>query len=216
MFDNPAITWALTALLLAAGGYNLAQATRRRSMVDLANSALHVLMNAVMAAMLWNFASSTALLQVAVLGGGAFWFALQAAARPELKALCAEGRGRLRCAYHGLNMAAAALMVAVMNHPTAPHPDIMSAPGSSHNHHGLAAGVAVDMTGTWDYNDTLMILPAVFFAASSVFFLVLLLCPWALRLFTGLSDASAAAVRVTYGFEFSGAAAMALMFALPA
>ena len=69
-------------------------------------------MNVLMAAMLWNLVPSTMLAQIAVLAGAALWFVIQAVARPEFKILCAGSQDRLKCVYHSLTMAGAALMIA--------------------------------------------------------------------------------------------------------
>ena len=120
MFNVPAITWTLTAVLLFSGSYHLLQAARSRHLTDRANNALHALMNVLMAAMLWNLVPSTMLAQIAVLTGAALWFVIQAVARPEFKILCAGSQGRLKCVYHSLTMAGAALMVAMMGLAPAP------------------------------------------------------------------------------------------------
>ena len=112
VFNTPAITWTLTAVLLLGGSYYLFQAARSRHLTDRVNNTLHALMNILMAAMLWNLAPSTVLAQVAVLAGAALWFVIQAVAQPEFKMLCAGSQGRLKCVYHSLTMAGAALMIA--------------------------------------------------------------------------------------------------------
>ena len=109
MFNIPAMTWTLTAVLLAGGGYHLWQAVRSPHPTDRVNNSLHTLMNALMAAMLWNLAPSTLLAQIALLAGAAFWFIIQALARPEFKILCTGTQGRIKCAYHALTMAGSAL-----------------------------------------------------------------------------------------------------------
>jgi hypothetical protein len=118
VFNIPAITWTLTAVLLAGGTYHLWQAFRSRHLTDRVNNSLHALMNALMAAMLWNLAPSTVLAQIGLLAGAALWFVIQAVARPEFKILCAGTQGRLKCAYHALTMTGAALMITMMTHPT--------------------------------------------------------------------------------------------------
>ena len=52
VFNIPAITWTLTAVLLLSGSYHLLQAARSRRATDRANESLHALMNLLMAAML--------------------------------------------------------------------------------------------------------------------------------------------------------------------
>jgi hypothetical protein len=120
VFNIPAITWTLTAVLLAGGSYHLWQAARSPHLTDRVNNSLHALMNALMAAMLWNLAPSTLLAQIGLLAGAALWFIIQAVARSEFKILCAGTQGRLKCAYHALAMTGAALMITMMTHPTSP------------------------------------------------------------------------------------------------
>ena len=94
------------------------EAISSHHLADRVNESLHALMNVLMAAMLWNLAPSTMLAQIAVLAGAALWFVFQAVARPEFKMLCAGSQGRLKCVYHSLTMAAAALMIAMMGQAT--------------------------------------------------------------------------------------------------
>ncbi|MGY2747489.1 hypothetical protein ACVWZ8_004671 [Arthrobacter sp. UYCu723] len=93
-----------------------------------------------MAVMLRNLAPSFMLAQIAVLTGTALWFVIQAVARPEFKTLCEGSDGRLKCAYHSINMAGAALMVAMMGHVTTTSHE-MPAGGTStpHAHHAMTA-----------------------------------------------------------------------------
>src|SRR6478735_51465 len=128
------MTWTLTAVLLAGGACQLWQAYRSAHLTDRINNILHALMNTLMAAMLWNLAPTTLLAQIGLLAGAALWFIIQAVARPEYKLLCAGTQGRIKCAYHALTMAAAALMITMMTHPTtsqAPMP-------MDHAHHIMA------------------------------------------------------------------------------
>ena len=118
MFEIPAVSWALTAVLSAAGAYHLYLAARARQATDRINEALHALMHAAMAAMIWNLAPAALLAQIGVLAAAALWFTLQAIARPEYKLLCTGTQGRITCAYHAATMAAAALMLTMMNTTT--------------------------------------------------------------------------------------------------
>ena len=95
MFNIPALTWTLTAVLLLSGSYHALQAARSQKLTDRVNKGLHALMNALMAAMLWNLAPSTMLAQIGLLTGAALWFVIQAVVRPEFKTLCGGSQGRL-------------------------------------------------------------------------------------------------------------------------
>ncbi|WP_423181378.1 DUF5134 domain-containing protein [Arthrobacter sp. NyZ413] len=118
VFEIPAVSWALTAVLSTAGAYHLYLAARARQATDRINEALHALMHAAMAAMIWNLAPAALLAQIGILTAAALWFTLQAIARPEYKLLCTGTQGRITCAYHAATMAAAALMLTMMNTPT--------------------------------------------------------------------------------------------------
>lgn len=213
MLDNPAMTWAFTALLLLSGSYHVVQAARSRHLTVQANQGLHALMNILMAALLWNLIQATMLAQIALLAGAALWFVVQAVARPEFKILCVGSHSRLKCIYHSITMAGAAAMVAMMgtghlaNDQSLPA-DAISTPPAHHHmsespHLPLAQGLepSVALTG----------LLAVFFATAAVIFFVLLLGnPLAKRTRTAAPRSPA---RMEHGVEATGATIMALMFA---
>ncbi|WP_026556507.1 DUF5134 domain-containing protein [Arthrobacter sp. 35W] len=215
VFNIPAITWALTAVLLLGTGHHALAAARSRHLTDRVNNSLHALMNALMAAMLWNLAASTTLAQVILLAGAALWFIIQAVARPEFTILCAGSQGRLKCGYHALTMAGAALMVAMMAHLGTPG---AGAPAGgapmAHTHHAMAAatpttgGGAAPLAGS----PALAIALTVLFGAAALLFAILLLRPRAPKT-TGHAGARKRSVRAGHALEALGAAAMAAMFA---
>jgi len=169
------MTWTLTAVLLAGTAYQLWQACRSAPLTDRINNTLHALMNALMAAMLWNLAPSTLLAQIGLLAGAALWFIIQAVARPQYKLLCAGTQGRLKCAYHALTMAGAALMVTMMTHPTGGAPMQMPMPAS---HHAMATTPHTPATGTAAapaLGLTPGILLTTLFSTAALTFLILLL-----------------------------------------
>lgn len=222
VFHFPAMTWTLTAVLLAGGACHVVQAARSRQPTDRVNNTLHALMNALMAGMLWNLSPATLLAQITVLAAAAAWFALQAIARPEFTTLCAAGQGRLRCAYHALTMAAAALMTAMMaglTTPTTtpagtamPTPMPMSMPmPMAHGHHTTAAPAG----SSFDPTPALAILPAVLFGTAALIFTARLLRHRATTARTTAATAAPARHphRAGHGLEALGAATMALMFA---
>lgn len=215
MFDNPAITVTLTVILLLSASFHVIQVARPRHATERVNEVLHVLMNVLMAAMLWNLAPSTMLAQISVLAAAAFWFVLQAVARPEFKMLCAAGGGKLKCAYHGATMAAAAVMIAMMGHATTGQPGDAVTAAPAHSHHAItsspqppAANPAVMSTAP----ATLLML---FFAAAALVFVILMA-----RKRTGRQSAgTGSATRTNRGglaYEALGASLMALMFGVMA
>lgn len=215
VFNFPAITWALTAVLLLSGCYYLLRAARSRHLTDQANKSLHALMNVLMAAMLWNLVPSTMLAQIAVLAGAALWFVIQAVARPEFKILCAGAQDRLTCVYHSLTMAGAALMIATMGHAASAGPDIAPAAvaSTSHAHHAAAPAAQSAATPGLDHLPALALPLTVFFATATVIFIGLLLRNLAAKTTTGNQSTSRHSTRIEVGLEALGAAVMALMFA---
>ena len=215
MFNIPAVTWTLTAVLLLSGSYHLLQASRAHRLMDRVNNGLHALMTVLMAAMLWNLSPSTMLVQIAVLGGAALWFVIQAVARPEFKLLCAGSQGRLKCAYHGLTMAGAAVMVAMMGHVTAGSRGTAPMAGMSmgHDHHAMAAAAQGTVTATTNHSPGLAILLTVFFGTAAVIFMVLLLRFRAAKSAPLHHGAPRRSFGAEHGLEAIGAAVMALMFA---
>lgn len=214
MFNIPAITWTLTAVLLLSGSYHLLQATKPHQVTDRINNILHALMNILMAAMLWNLAPSTVLAQIAVLASAALWFIIQAVARPEYKLLCAGRPGRLKCLYHSLSMAGAAVMIAMMAQATTgPAPaQAMSMPNAHHSMtgapHTATLGTATTAAGL---GHAPAILLTIVFAAAATTFLILLLHRHTAN--THDTTSRQRATRTGHGLEGLGAASMAFMFA---
>lgn len=215
VFNLPALTWTLTTFLLVCGSYHLLQAARSRHLTDRINNILHALMNALMMAMLWNLGPSTMLAQIVLLAAAALWFTIQAVARPEFKRLCATTQGRLKCAYHGLTMAAGAIMIALMvGHAPATGPaNPISLPMSHAHHmaHGPSTTVDTVTTTAAELDKTPAILLTLFFTAAATTFLIHLLRQ---RATTHRQAHHKHASRTENGIEASGAASMALMFAM--
>jgi Domain of unknown function (DUF5134) len=213
VFSIPAINWALTAILLFSGAYYLTRAARARHLTDRANSSLHALMNGIMAAMVWNLAPSTMLAQIAVLAGAALWFVLQAVARPEFRILCDGSQDRLKCVYHSLTMAGAAVMIAMMGQAATAGQGAApaAAVASQHAHHAMTSAVQSPGAAGWNHSQVLAIMLTVFFGTAALVFIVRLL-----RNRTAQATArnrSRGSVRAEFGYEATGAAVMALMFA---
>lgn len=217
VFNIPALTWTLTAVLLLSGSYHALQAARSHQLTDRVNKGLHALMNALMAAMLWNLAPSTMLAQIGLLTGAALWFVIQAVVRPEFKTLCGGSQGRLKCAYHSLTMAGAALMVVMMaaHGTTTAGQGIVPAGGMSttNAHHAMPAPAQNTAAATFDYSPDLAIPLTIFFGAAAVVFLVLLLRGRGTTTTRHHATAPRLSVRTEHGLEALGAAVMALMFA---
>ncbi len=211
VFNIPVITWTLTTILLLGGSYHVLQAAKSRHLTDRVNKGLHALMNALMAAMLWNFIPTTMLAQITVLTCAALWFIIQAVARPEFKILCTDSQGRLKCLYHALTMAGAALMLAMMAQTTTPgHGTVpagtMSMPTT---HHATAAHTTA--TPTLGYSPALAIPVTIFFGTAAAIFIILLLRS-RLRTTTH-AHTPKLTTRIEHALEALGAAIMALMFA---
>ena len=220
VFNSPAITWALTVILLLSGCFYLLQAARSRHLTDQANESLHALMNVLMAGMLWNLVPSTTLAQIAVLAGAALWFVIQAVARPEFKILCDGSQDRLKCVYHSLTMAGAALMMTMMGPAASAGNHVAPAAAlstSSHAHHAAAPASATVAHGAaapgLDQLSALAIPLTVFFATATAVFIVLLVRSRAAKATHGQQSTSRHSVRLEFGLEALGAAVMALMFA---
>jgi hypothetical protein len=219
VFNIPALTWTLTAVLLAGGSYHLWQATRSHHLTDRVNNTLHALMNALMAAMLWNLAPSTILAQIGLLAAAALWFIIQAVARPEYKLLCAGTQGRIKCAYHALTMAAAALMIAMMTHPTTTGPatghgtgpaDPTSMPAA---HHATATTPSTTATAAPPLDLPPGILLTLLFATAALTFLILLARRTTTTHHTATKHSTKHSTRTEHALEALGATTMALMFA---
>jgi hypothetical protein len=221
VFNIPAITWTLTAVLLAGGSYHLWQAVRSPHLTDWVNNSLHALMNALMAAMLWNLAPSTVLAQIGLLAGAALWFVIQAVARPEFKILCAGTQGRLKCAYHALTMTGAALMITMMTHPaTSPAeqtPMPMSMPAA---HHAITTAPHASATATattpFGHSPAPAILLTLLFGTAAVIFLILLLRGRQATNAPHHPGSPRHSTRTEHALEAFGATTMALMFATTA
>jgi hypothetical protein len=177
-------------------------------------------MNVLMAAMLWNLVPSTMLEQIMVLAAAALWFFIQSVARPEFTALHVCGQSRLRCLYHSLAMASAALMVAMMGHVTAAGPGTaptggMSMPGMSmpDADHTVAAAAQSTAAATLSGPSGLAIPLTVLFGVAAVVFIVLLLRIRATKSADRSEPSPGLSARAGHAVEALGAAAMALMFA---
>jgi hypothetical protein len=214
VFNIPAITWTLTAVLLAGGTYHLWQAFRSRHLTDRVNNSLHALMNALMAAMLWNLAPSTVLAQIGLLAGAALWFVIQAVARPEFKILCAGTQGRLKCAYHALTMTGAALMITMMTHPTTGPADHTSMPMPA-AHHAITTAPHTTATAAtpFGHSPAPAILLTLLFGTAAVIFLILLLRRQATTTTHHHPGAPKRSTRTEHALEAIGATTMALMYA---
>jgi hypothetical protein len=218
VFNIPAITWTLTAVLLAGGSYHLWQAARSPHLTDRVNNSLHTLMNALMAAMLWNLAPSTLLAQIGLLTGAALWFVIQAVARPEFKILCAGTQGRLKCAYHALTMTGAALMITMMTHPTtSPGPgpaDHTSMPMPA-AHHAITTTPHTTTTPAtpFGHSPAPAILLTLLFGTAAVIFLILLLRRRQATNAPHHPGSPRRSTRTEHALEALGATTMALMYA---
>ncbi|MEC5201014.1 hypothetical protein RCH21_003270 [Arthrobacter sp. PL16] len=219
LFSTPVVTWTFTAVLLLSGVYHLWHAIRSNGLTGRVNKSLHALMNVLMAAMLWNLAPSTLLAQIAVLTGATLWFVIQSVARPEFRTLCAGRQSRLKCVYHSVSMAGAALMVAIMAPVTTASSAIRptAAAPASHVHHittHAAPTLAPYSTAgtTISHSPSVAIMLTVFFGAAALVFIVLLLRERPIRT-TTRHRAARHFVRAEHGLEALGAAIMALMFA---
>lgn len=216
MFNIPAITWSLTAVLLLSGSYHVLQAARSHRFTDQINKSLHALMSLLMAAMLWNLMPSTMLAQIVVLGAAALWFAIQAIARPEFKTLCGGSQGRLKCLYHSLTMTGAALMVTMMAGPgSSASPGTVPAGGMSttHGHHTFPVPAQGTAAAAYNHSPGLALLLTVFFGAAAAVFIVLVLRFQVTKTTHHNKAAPKLSVRTEHGLEALGAAVMALMFA---
>ena len=122
------------------------------------------------AAKLWNLAPSTMLAPIAVLTGAALWFIIQAVARPEFKILCAGKQSRLKCVYHSVSMAGAALMITMMtSHITPGAAEAMPLPNAHHSIPQLPRA-----TATLDHLPSLAAPPPTIFATAALIFIALL------------------------------------------
>ena len=214
VFDLPAMTWSLTAVLLLGGSYNLVKATKSHQLTDRVNNVLHALMHLVMAAMLWNLVPSTLLAQILFLAAAALWFLIQAVAHPEFKRLCAGRVGRMKCLYHSLPMAAAALMVAMMGHATGASQGTVPAQGMSMpmSHHAMVTPSSGMSAGITDHTSTLALPLAVLFGAAAAVFIFLLLRPQTAKSTRYKTATGRLSLGAEHAIEALGAAVMAVMF----
>lgn len=215
MFNNPAITVTLTVILLLSASFHFVQAARPRHATERVNEVLHALMNVLMAAMLWNLAPSTMLAQISVLAAAALWFVLQAVARPEFKMLCAAGGGKLKCAYHGATMAAAAVMIAMMGHTTAGQPGAAVTAAPAHSHHAMTSSPQPPPTTPGAMGTAPATLLMLFFAAAALVFVILMARQRTARQLAGRGSARRTG-RGGLAYEALGASLMALMFGVMA
>ncbi|HKU35137.1 MAG TPA: DUF5134 domain-containing protein [Paenarthrobacter sp.] len=229
VFEIPAVSWALTAVLSTAGAYHLYLAARARQATDRINEALHALMHAAMAAMIWNLAPAALLAQIGILAAAALWFTLQAIARPEYKLLCTGAQGRITCAYHAATMAAAALMLTMMNTATTgpgttgttgmPHMnmgsmgsmDMGSMPMNHHTTTAAGTGAGNPLTTLFTHQSAPALILAILFGTAAITFTTLLLRR---QPTTGQAKRHTKHNnRTKHALEATGAATMALMFA---
>lgn len=175
MPNVPAITWILTTVLILSGSYHFLLVIKSKETTEKINRGFHTLMSGLMTAMLWNIAPSTMLAQIAVLACAAFWFVIQAVARPEFKKLCTGGHGRLRCCYHSLSMVGGALMIAMMishgaySNPGADPGDMNSMPFA---HHARSVPSASPAAATSDHSLDLAVPLAVLFSIAALIFII--------------------------------------------
>lgn len=219
VFNIPAITWTLTAVLLLSGSHHLQQAGRSPRRTEQINNSLHAVMHLLMAAMLWHLARSTALAQITVLAGAALWFVIQAVALPEFKFLCAEGPGRLKCIYHGLTMAGAAAMIAMTGPIStgvgrAPTDAMATMAGMSmsHGYHAMT-DPAKTRTTSIGHSPNLAILLTAVFTAAAIIFITLLLRTRTTQTTHHNTAAPKLSKHAGHALEALGAAVMAFMFA---
>ncbi|KUM35052.1 hypothetical protein AR689_13305 [Arthrobacter sp. EpRS71] len=218
VFNTPALTWTLTLVLVAGGIHYALQAIRSRRITGRINNSLHALMHTLMAAMLWDAAVSSTLLQIAILASAALWFIIQAVARPQFRTFCAGTGERIKCLYHGLTMAAAALMIAMMAIPAvaplAPSDSAKAGSGmSSHGHH--ASSAALGPATASQHTIALAVALTVAFGTAAVIFLALLLRrrQRPAHQATERLQITGHSARVNHVLEAAGATVMALMFA---
>lgn len=217
VFNIPALTWTLTAVLLLGASYNLTQAVRARHLTDRINNTLHALMHTLMAAMLWGLAPATTLAQITLLAGAALWFTLQAVARPQFKLLCNGTPGKLKCAYHSLTMAAAATMITLMTtHTTTSTTTTNNLPnGMPGMHHTTTAHtITAPPTAISALGHTPALLLTLTFTAAAATFLTLLLRHHHTTKKTNTHQGThQKTTRTDHALETLSATTMALMFA---
>lgn len=216
MFDNPVITWTLTAVLLLGASQNILQALSSHEVRGRVNNSLHAIMNTIMAAMLWNLLSSTMLAQILILAGAALWFLIQAVARPQ-SAVCKSKKSRIKSLYHSLTMTGGALMVVMMGRVTVPGPRTAPPDATStslgHHDHSMAVPPLSLNDGSAAHLSGLALLLTILFGAAAVVFIILLLRFQAVMNALHLPAGQRLHTSAVQGFEAVGAAVMAFMFA---
>jgi len=189
---------------LVTGTYHAVGVLLTPSLVGKTNSALHTMMSLSMAAVFWRQGQWVTLGTVLLLSSGAFWFIVQAVARPEFRNLCTGGKDRARCIYHGITMVSGAYMATVMATPAAAASN-MSAAAPTHAHH---AASTIGPNATWgiDLGPALNGGAVLFFGAATLFLVVVIVAP-------SRVEASKTPNKMTLNaIEALGAGAMAMMF----
>ena len=240
VFNIPAITWALTVVLLLTGTWHTIQAIRPThartgaaartqpgrisaryqgpkraqmspSWAQRVNQGLHALMHLLMAAMLWNAAPTTTLAQILVLAGAALWFIIQAVARPQYRTLCTGTRDRIKCTYHAATMAAAATMTAMMTNHTTPATTSTAGPATATAGHTHHTATTATGTGTASlFHNTPALATILTIAFAAAATTFLILL---LRRTQTTTHHHTNNTRTEHGLEAAGATTMALMFA---
>ncbi len=223
MIGIAALSWGLTALLLAASLYAAFRAGRKSPPATRVGFGIHAAMMAAMAVMLVPGLRWPALPQILVFGLAAWWFVLRAVSRPQ--APCAgqappagqahgrraESASRGSLLYNALTMAAMAYMLAAMDvrgtRGMPAGPAAAGLAGQAVHHAGAAAGLPLpgSLTGSlpgWSSQPALVLAAA--FAVAGAVWTVLLLRR--LRPHTGPGRGEAF-------LELVAAASMAVMFA---
>jgi hypothetical protein len=159
------------------------------------------------------------LAQILFLAAAAHWFLIQAVAHPEFKRLCAGGNGRVKCLYHSLTMAGAALMVAMMGHVTDAATGTVPAHGTSMcvsmpmGHHTMAMHSSGTSAGTSGHQFDLALPMTVLFGAAAAVFVFLLLRSRTAKTIRREKATGRLSLGAGHAVEALGAAVMAIMFA---
>lgn len=212
VLTDPVTTWTLTTVLLGSTGLHVVLAVRSHQVMRRVNQGFHSLMNLIMAALLWDLGTSTALAQIIFLAGAALWFLIQAVAHPEFKVLYNGAQARLKSLYHSTTMAGGSLMIAMMcPSTTGPEDTSEGGTGLSHRHHITGSVPQNPATAIVEGSSTVAILMTILFGVGAVLFIV-----FSLR--RQPSDLQQAALarrpfRLDFALEAVGSAAMTLMFA---
>ncbi|MFJ4170699.1 DUF5134 domain-containing protein [Paenarthrobacter sp. NPDC089714] len=243
VFAIPAMTWALTVVLLASGTWHTIQTLRpahtghpgrgtqlgrisarfqhskraqlRPSWADRTNQGLHALMHLLMAAMLWNAAPATTLAQILILAAAALWFTIQAVARPQYRTFCSGTTGRLKCTYHAATMAAAAIMIAMMTNHTTTNTATQATTGSTPATAAHTHHATTTTTGTASiFQNTPALATLLTIAfAAAATTFLILLLRHRTQTTHTTTHHHPTNTRTEHGLEAAGATTMALMFA---